>query len=263
MIVGHETVVTALEHSLPPVTLLLGPGSVGKTTVAFHLARYHGCFLVPVTALSAANAREVETIAQRVPMAGMTNCFIINLDGATDTAQNILLKLLEEPPPKAKFILTASRSPLPTVSSRAEVHLMSRLTDGQVAEVLISACGASPEDAARAAQLGRGQVTPAMSALSDKDGARTRSVVAAALKAAQTGGITLELALRTWSPEHTEVLTRWAEEAAAERWVRFDPAFAPGVSVTQARSVLYTLCSYETARNAAAVALNSAFAEGR
>lgn len=260
--IGHDAVRAELEAELPAVTLLLGPPSVGKTTLAAHLAAHHGLFMVAVPVLSAANARELVIMAPRRGIRG--TCFVVCLDGSTETAQNILLKVLEETPPHAKFILTASRLPLPTICSRAVVHRLGLLTDDQVAHILQDVCGASGEEAAKLACLARGQVANAVSVLSRREDSRVRSVVAAAVKSARDGGgITLELAVRNWSAEHTGVLRAWAEEAASGRWTWFAESFAPGVTSGQARRVLFTLNKYSGSRNAAAVALADAFREGK
>jgi hypothetical protein len=261
-LVGHEALRAELERDLLPVTLLLGPSSVGKTELAQHAARHHRMTSYGYDGPSAALAREIVGLVPRQRPQGGSIAVIIGLDGTTEAAQNILLKVLEDPPPHIRFLLTASRPPLPTVVSRAVVYRVSLLTDAQVAEVLEQHCGRS--EALRCAPLGRGRVAPALEAARDSDGGRLRSVVAAALRAAQDGdGAVLELALRFWTPAHAGVLRAWAEEAASARWVRFSAGFAPGVTSDQARRVLRALGRYEGARNASSVALSSAFREER
>lgn len=256
--IGHEAVRRELEEHLPPVTLLLGPPSIGKTALAEHLVRYHRLREFAVPLLTAANARDVVNTAP-VMVAG--KCFVVNLDTATATAQNILLKVLEEPPEHARFILVSSVIPLPTVVSRSVVYRLAPLTPGQLAEVLVSFCGAPPDEALEVAARARGRVAPALAALADSEGARVRSVVSAAIKAAAEGGVTFELALRSWTSAHTVVLRQWAEEAASGRWSWFRSSFAPDATPQQARRVLAALGSYDQARTAAAVALDSAFRE--
>lgn len=253
--IGHEDVRAILERELPPVTLLLGPKSTGKTTLARHLAAKHHPGRQPwyYDRLSAGLARE---IVESAPVRySWLDIRIIDLDNSTEASQNILLKVLEEPPPHCRFILVASRYPLATVVSRSRVFGTGLLTDEQVAQVLRQ-CGASEHEAEMAAARGRGQVAPALEAVADKEADRISSVVAAAVRAAAEGGGTaIELALRNWTPEHTVVLTRWATEAASGRWVIYTEDFAPGVSRGRALSVLYILGRY-TGRTAPSVALN-------
>jgi hypothetical protein len=258
-VVGHEALRAELERELPPVTLLLGPQSVGKTALAEHAARYHHMSFVGYNGPSAAQAREIVEMVPRHLFGGFS--VIIGLDGTTEAAQNILLKVLEEPPPHIRFLLTASRPPLPTVTSRAVVHRVSLLSDAQVCEVLEQLCGHN--EAVRCAPLGRGRVAPALEAArSSGETARLRSGVAAALRAAQGGDLeALELTLRNWTPDHAGVLRAWAEEAATGRWLFFSDGFADGVTREQARRVIRLMVRYQGARNAAAVALTGAFRE--
>jgi replication-associated recombination protein RarA len=254
MIVGHEAARAELERSLPPVTLLLGPKSVGKMTLANHLALHHKAALWTYRNLSAAVAREVVESAP-VRRARAVEVSVIDLDGATDAAQNILLKVLEEPPGHCRFILVASRPPLPTIDSRARTYRLGLLTDDQVYLVLRQS-GASEHEAAMAAARGRGQVAPALDAVADKESSRVSSVVSAAVRAAASGGGPgLDMALRNWTPEHTVVLRRWATEAASGRWAIFTPEFGSGVAPARAMRLLEVMSEYPEARTGAAVAL--------
>ncbi len=262
-LVGHDALRAELERRLPPVSLLLGPPSVGKTELARDAARYHRMTCVSYDGPSAAAAREIVETVPRLMQDGSQLAVVIGLDGTTEAAQNILLKVLEEPPPHVRFLLTASRPPLPAVASRAVLYRVSLLTDIQVAEVLERFCDHS--EALRCAPLGRGRVAPALEAAREAgDGGRLRTSVAAALRAAQGGDwAALDLVLRAWTPAHAGVLLDWAQEAASGRWLRFSAGFVPGASPEQARRVLRLLARYEGARNAAAVALAGAFSKER
>lgn len=253
MIVGHETARLALESDLPPVTLLLGPKSIGKTTLARHLAGQPGQNAIYYEHLSAGVAR---SIVQGAPIRyTKIDVRVIDLDNSTEAAQNILLKVLEEPPPHCRFILVASRAPLLTVLSRARVYRLGLLTDGQVAQVLEQSGVAHGMEAQQAAVRARGQVAPALAAAGDREASRITAVVAAAIRTAvEGGGSTLEMALRNWTPEHTAVLERWATERANGRWVYFTEELAPAATRQGAMRVLYTLSTYD-ARTAPAVAL--------
>jgi DNA polymerase III delta prime subunit len=256
MIVGHEEARAALERSLPPVTLLMGPRSTGKTTLARHLADLHAHGGTYCRRLSAAAAREIVEGAPVRPHGPHLSVRIIDLDNSTEAAQNILLKVLEEPPSHCRFILIASRNPLATIISRSRTYRVGLLTDVQVAQVLSENCGISGHAAAMAAARGRGQVAPAIAAAEDKESDRITSVVAAAVRAAMAGGGTpLDMALRNWTGEHTVVLRRWATEAASGRWVIFTQDLAPGLSRARALRVLEALSRFPEARTGPAVAM--------
>ncbi len=68
-------------------------------------------------------------------------CVIRSVDRMLDNASNVLLKILEEPPPGLVFILTAdsSASLLPTIVSRARVMSFQRVADRALLPLLSSA----------------------------------------------------------------------------------------------------------------------------
>jgi len=259
-VIGHDSARAELERHLPPVALLLGPCSIGKTTLATHLIAHHRCHwsMYYGSTLSAGLARE---IVQSAPTRrSMLDIRIIDLDGSTEAAQNILLKVLEEPPPHCRFILVASREPLATITSRAQVYRLGLLTDEQVAQVLHKNAGIGEHAAAMAAARGRGQVAPAVAAAEDSEADRVTSAVALAVRAATQGSLgssALSQALRSWTEEHTVVLRRWATEAASGRWVIFTQDFAPGVAPASALRVLESLSKVGAARTGPAVALSA------
>lgn len=258
MIVGHEAVRGELESSLPPVTLLIGPPSIGKATLARHLLQFYSpCWSMDYGQLTAGLARQ---IVENAPVRHKpTDIRIVDLDGSTEAAQNVLLKVLEEPPPHCRFILLASRQPLATIMSRSRTFQLGLLTDEQVATVLMENCGVSSEHEARmAAARARGRVAQALAAVGDSESQRVVSVVATAVRAASSSdGNAMDLALRNWTPEHTVVLRRWAAEAATGRWVWFSEDFAPGVSRSRAMRALQALSDYPDARTGPAVALTA------
>jgi DNA polymerase III delta prime subunit len=256
VIVGHEAARLELEGSLPPVTLLLGPPGIGKTTLALHLVRHHGYRLTCHESLSAEQARLVVASA---PVRGWVNAYVLSLARATEVAQNILLKVLEEPPSHCRFILLASAPPLTTVMSRSRVFRLGLLTDEQVAMVLMENCGVPSEHVARmAAARGRGRVALALEAVGDSESQRISSVVAVAVRAAASSDLkALDLALRNWTPEHTVALRQWAAEAATGRWAVFSEDLALPIPRSRAVRVLQALSDYSGARTGPAVALTA------
>lgn len=208
---------------LPSAVLLLGPGGWEAGLELYE--RHRTSFSGRVNLLDAANARYVCQQAYIRPVGKTFRIYLINLDGASDQAQNILLKVLEEPPATVRFILTSALAPLDTIVSRCQV--------------LTPAPPEAVPDTARTAE---------------------QSLVAAAVRGARDGQPqVLETALRRWDPAHTAVLRAWAAERAADRWVQFDKDFVPGVTVRQALVILQVLRTYEGGRTAPAVALMKAF----
>lgn len=82
-------------------------------------------------------------------------------------AANALLKILEEPPSDAWFILTSSEPGrvLPTIRSRATSLYVGALKPSQVEQFLLHHRDASPEEAAKAASLSEGSIGRALGLL--------------------------------------------------------------------------------------------------
>lgn len=142
---------------------------------------------VEVPLLTAEMARKVAVLAHTVPF-GESRSIVIGLDGATDAAQNQLLKTLEEPFPAVRFVLYATQAPLVTVVSRCRTRI-------------VAAQSAPPEDREEA----------------DKQ-------VMAALSAAKAGNLrAVDAALRGWGePQHAS-LSRVVFAAACG----LDPVLTP------------------------------------
>lgn len=182
--------IEALERDLPPATLLLGPDLTRMVREAYGAMLRHGVQRADAQVyqhVSAADARAIVRFAQTAPF-GKFKVVAAVLDGSTPVAQNILLKVLEEPPklpdetPAVRFILVATERPLPTITSRCQV-------------ITVAPAQRTPEF----------------------DADLTRRVNAA-LTAAQAGDLTgLDKALAGWGDAHHAVLSLLLAEAAAGR----------------------------------------------
>ena len=124
---------------------------------------------------------------------------------ASPEAANALLKLLEEPPGGACFILTASEPGrlLPTVRSRAVPFHVGPLPDETVRRFLEEETGVEPAAAERAARLAAGSIGRALGFLPDEEGAgpltvlrrRALEVVGASLAPQRAGTFLAALSL--------------------------------------------------------------------
>jgi len=70
--------------------------------------------------LGIADARELTRRSSMTPLAAPEHVFVVTCKGVTHEAQNALLKLFEEPPPRTQFYLTVPQRGLllPTLQSR-------------------------------------------------------------------------------------------------------------------------------------------------
>lgn len=219
--------IEALERDLPPATLLLGPDCQKLLSASWRAAlKTHVLYQADILIrrhLSAGDARNIVKFARTAPF-GPFKLVIAGLDGSTAQAQNILLKVLEEPPGTIRFILVASERPLPTIVSRCQV-------------VTVPGEGPDPEP----------------------DEQVTRQVNAA-LKAAAAGDLAgLDRALSGWGDAHHVVLSGMLAEVARQQWVRDEL----GLTKSQGRRLLGALGRYSGAhpRLAAHAALVSVFAK--
>lgn len=116
-------------RALPHATLVTGPVGAGLGTLADHIARSNGNLLVKVApeskrtgSLAAISIERIRELYVETRSRQSTPSFVIidDADAMTTSAQNSLLKLLEEPNESIYFILT-SHSPdrlLATIRSR-------------------------------------------------------------------------------------------------------------------------------------------------
>ena len=122
---------------------------------------------------------------------------------ASPEAANALLKLLEEPPGKGRFVLTSSEPGrlLPTIQSRTVPFHVTGLEEEVVAEFLRRERGVDAKTAAWAAALGQGSIGRALGFLPDGDDKgpletlrrRAYEVVAAATSTGAADGYALAL----------------------------------------------------------------------
>jgi DNA polymerase III, delta subunit len=253
MIIGHVRQQEQLARLRDvPVVLLAGPASVGKMTLAAGYARVHAawpdCLVIPE--LTSDDARAVQEFVVSAPVVSLLRYVVIDLDGSSEQSRNQLLKVLEEPPETARFLLTASHGQhVPaTVASRSFTLQFGLLSADEVRQVL-ELRGVDPDVARRDAPLGAGQVAPALAGMPSPSLARV-SAVLHALERRDAGA--LNTALKDWDGVAHELLGLWAAEAAVPRWTRFSSGLAPGLSPADARRVLAGLCSYPLARPALA-----------
>jgi hypothetical protein len=216
-----EQVTAELAGELPPATLVTGPGA---GALVFEACADHGWeFRFD---LNAEAARQVREGSWLLPADGLRVTALF-LDKASAQVQNMLLKVLEEPPPGTRFVLAAERWPLDTVVSRCRVLVVGQEVTGEVAD---------PRD---------------------------KAAVATVLRAARSGqSVLLAQTLRNWVPAQARLLTVWAAEATSGQWKVFGSDTAPGVSAEQAMRLLTELTRYHGAKLGALVALESVFSQG-
>ena len=119
---------------------------------------------------------------QSAAAGGQRVCVIDALDDLNPNGANALLKILEEPPPRATFLLVVHRpgAVLPTIRSRCRALLLRPLADDEVVRAMQgqgdALGGASADDLRAAAAASGGAVRAALLRLDEKEAAFARRV---------------------------------------------------------------------------------------
>lgn len=138
MIVGHEKALASIPQPLPSALLLLGPSGIGKKRVGGQLlhANTQPANWQVVGNLTKDAARSIIRFHESAPLVEGPKMTLLDLSRASDAAQNMILKILEEPPRWSKFIMHSDIEPLLTVKSRCFNVRFGVLSDSEVNEVL-------------------------------------------------------------------------------------------------------------------------------
>lgn len=219
--IGHAAIRKLVEEAPPKRPLIfIGPSSVGKRTLAEHLAIVWGIHPLDVIRInldSMDNARSVASLASRQ---SDPRLFIIEVLGAAPVALNVLLKTLEEAQPTNHFILITEEDLGATITSRCDVHLFNYLNDSQVARVL-EGRNFHPDRAAELAATSGGTISGALSEANDGS---VRIAVLAAVLAIQTRDEdALEILAQRWTDAHTSQLSVLCTEFISKRFRTFRP----------------------------------------
>lgn len=233
--IGHHNARTYLERNLPNATLLHGPRSIGKWTLAAHLAEHHR--IAPVDRWDVPHGLTIDTVrlltayAHRAPH-GRFRLIIARLDDSGRPALNALLKVLEEPPPTVRFLLTSAGRTLPTVASRCTVFELGALSVAEL-ETLYRRQGMPAVKAQRAALYARGSVERGYHA---QKADQYRIQIVNLAKALSIGDRDLFNAVfSTWDARCSELWCTFLTECLTQRWQQFTEADTFGMHHDRAR----------------------------
>lgn len=228
--IGHHGARAYLERALPTATLLVGPPSVGKWTLATHLANHHHVHKVDQWRVE--HGMNIETVrlithyAARAPQ-GAFKLVIARLDDASRQALNAMLKTLEEPPPKVRFLFTSATKVIPTISSRCINFELGMLSTPELERLYLDQ-GYTGSKARRAAVFARGQVDRGYSAESTD---QHRIQVITLVRAITAGDHEqFAAAFATWDARNSELLSTLFTECLTRRWLTFSEADAAGIA---------------------------------
>lgn len=149
-VIGQDGAVASLRRmlekdSLPHTILLTGPSGVGKTTIGRILKSALGCGNADFLEINAADTKGVDTVRDirrslnLSPMDGSCRIWMIDeCHKLTSDAQNALLKILEDTPDHAYFLLatTDPQKLIKTIHTRANEVKLAALSPAMLTRVL-------------------------------------------------------------------------------------------------------------------------------
>lgn len=227
--IGHLAARRYLEHQMPTAAVLWGPQSIGKWTLANHLADFHRIHVIDRWlvdhGLNVGTVRLIKSFAARAPQSRF-KLIIACLDEAGRPALNALLKTLEEPPPDVKFLFTCVDKPASTVMSRCEPFELGALTTAELETVYLQQ-GFPIAKARRAAAYARGSVQRGYQAESADAHRIQVATLARALTTGDREGFTA--CFTAWDGHSSELLSVLLTECLTRRWHTFTEAEANGL----------------------------------
>lgn len=222
MLVGHQEVTTALSRSLPPVSVITGPPSVGKRLIATYAAMVNDVArvdFIQVPKLTVEAASRVKQFMQSTP-AYKYKFALIDVDDAHESAVNKLLKALEEPPSYARFSLISSAKLPRTLRTRGHKYSVGLLAPTELEKILLSK-GLSANEAVKFSHLGR--VDLALEAYAD---VASKTAALNVLQAVELGDY--DLFCQSFKAVDDKaaamILTAW-QESAVGKWTLFNPQY--------------------------------------
>lgn len=151
-VVGNSATVKSLQvvlgrpvKDIPHALLFSGPSGCGKTTLARLAGKALNCGDMDWTELDSAHFRGVDTIRELRhqsglnPVSGPVRVWLLDeVHQLTKDGQSALLKLLEDAPPKAFFLLATTEPDklLPTIRSRCMSFVVQPLEPGELLGLL-------------------------------------------------------------------------------------------------------------------------------
>lgn len=154
--VGHDAVIKSVASTLVRdkdihAWLFSGPSGVGKTTISRIIAKELGATDSGIFEWNIANLRGIDAIRElaekilyKIPGSPICVYILDECHQMTVAAQNILLKLLEDPPQHVYFILctTEPDGMLPTIRTRCLEYKLEALDDAAIRTLVKAVAGA-------------------------------------------------------------------------------------------------------------------------
>lgn len=237
MLEGHQEVATILSQSLPPVTLIKGPASVGKKLLAVQAVIQNNIARIDFLDIPKLHVEEVKKIKQFMstqPYKNYKAC-IIDLDNASSAATNDLLKLVEEPPGYSKFVFISSQRVPRTLQTRAHNFTVGLLSKDSMLKILTSQ-GLSLSEAQKVCALG--QVQPAIQA--HKHSTTTSNILTVLQAVEENDYLLFVQAFKAIDDEAALLILELLKESATQRWKQYSPQYLGAFAKRQVAIAILT-----------------------
>lgn len=135
--IGQKNLLTRIDKELqenrfPRFAIIVGPRGSENDKIGVYVAKYLGANCINTIDIKVDTIRTIIQEAYKVSTITVYN--IINADAMSVQAQNSLLKVTEEPPNKAYFIMTLEdeNNTLPTIRSRGTIYHCDNYTQDEL-----------------------------------------------------------------------------------------------------------------------------------
>ena len=140
--IGQKNLIGRIEHlidnnNFPRFSIFVGPRGSGKKTLVLYIAKYMKISWAHLLDVKIDTIRDV--IVQAYKVSSPIIYLIPDADAMSNAAKNALLKVTEEPPNNAYFIMTLEdeNNTLETIRSRGTVFHMDRYTPDEIEEYAV------------------------------------------------------------------------------------------------------------------------------
>ena len=184
-VIGHADIKARFTDALPLNVLLFGPEGVGKRRLSHYIAECHAkpfdiMTIEPTVKdkktrpVSISQIREAGKFVSKKPFGSKLKVVTVDCSQMPDEAAQALLRMLEEPPPRTRFVLSTSGAMPLTILSRCSRVQVSPLSEDEVYAVL-ELLGFSGDTAKVAARVAAGSVATALEHVNNAE--RRRAVL--------------------------------------------------------------------------------------